>query len=104
MSRVVVLRTDSSSSITEIRFLVTMNSSLNSTYSPMEKESIGHWQIQVMLSFTRTGGGAQNSRESISDCERQNTSINRPSLGRTAGKRQGAHVPGVERTMWWVNQ
>jgi hypothetical protein len=38
-----------------------------------------------------------------SDCERQNASIIR-SLGHTAGKRQGAHVPGLECTMWWVNQ
>src|ERR1700733_8553401 len=53
MSSVVVLRTDSSSSTTEIRFSVTLNSSLSSRYSQREKESIGRWSIYVLKRMMR---------------------------------------------------
>src|SRR6516162_7830321 len=45
MSRVVVLRTDTSSSITEIKFFTTMDPPVDPSYLQMEKESIGHWWI-----------------------------------------------------------
>src|SRR5580700_10853573 len=53
MSSVVVLRTDSSSSTTEIRFSVTLNSSLTSRYSQRKKESIGRWWIRVLKKMMR---------------------------------------------------
>src|SRR5215469_7271866 len=43
MSSFVVLRTDSSSSTTEIRLLGIVNSRLDSTYACWKKESIGLW-------------------------------------------------------------
>src|SRR5580704_10135964 len=45
MSRVVVLRTDSSSSMTEIKFFATMNPPVDPSYLQMDQESIGHWWI-----------------------------------------------------------
>src|SRR5258706_388169 len=45
MSRVVVLRTDSSSSMIEIKFFATMHPPVDPTYPQMDKESIGHWWI-----------------------------------------------------------
>src|SRR5438105_18436 len=47
MSNVVVLRTDSSSSTTEIRFFVTLDSPLDKRYSQREKESIGRWYVGI---------------------------------------------------------
>ena len=64
-----------------------LKSSLNSTYSPMEKESIGRWQNTgnafVHDNWRRSPWTRENPS---SDCERQNTSINPASLGRTAGE------------------
>src|SRR6266436_5976790 len=45
MSRVVVLRTDSSSSMTEIKFFATLDPPVDPSYLQMDKESIGHWWI-----------------------------------------------------------
>src|SRR4029077_14040794 len=45
MSRVVVLRTDSSSSMTEIKFFATMDPPMGPSYLQMDEESIGHWWI-----------------------------------------------------------
>src|SRR6516225_3719224 len=45
MSREVVLRTDSSSSMTEIKFFATMGPPVDPSYLQMHKESIGHWWI-----------------------------------------------------------
>src|SRR5215469_3025482 len=43
--RVVVLRMDSSSSMTEIKFFPTMDPPLDPSYLQMHKESIVHWWI-----------------------------------------------------------
>src|ERR1700751_2783146 len=45
MSSAVVLRTDSSSSTTETRFLATLNPPMSSSYSRKAKESIERWWI-----------------------------------------------------------
>src|SRR5580704_8149493 len=45
MSRAVVLRTASSSSMTEIKFFATRNPPVDPSYRQMDKESIGHWWI-----------------------------------------------------------
>ena len=45
ISSFVVLRTDSSSSTTEIRLLATLNAPSNSKYSSVKKDSIGPWWI-----------------------------------------------------------
>ena len=45
MSRVVVLRTDSSSSMIEIKFFATVHPPMDPSYLEMDKESIGRWWI-----------------------------------------------------------